>query len=284
MTSKALVSEIRVYPVKSLGGVAVREAHVEPWGLRHDRRWLLLTPDGTVLTAREHHGLLALTAIPNDDGGVTLEARDGATLRVPSPLDGEPLSTTLSRLESVRAAGREADQWLSRLLSRPVRLGWLDDPRRRTVSTVHGGKPGDHLSLADAGPLLLTARASLRQLNHWAAEDAAQRGEPPMPIVMTRFRPNVVIDGPYEPFAEDAWAALRIGEVPFRFGEHCDRCVLTTIDPDNQRAGKEPLRTLARHRQWDHKTWFGIRLIPLSTGRIRAGDPIAPVGATSDGQ
>ena len=93
-------------------------------------------------------------------------------------------------------------------------------------------------------------------------------------MVMTRFRPSVVIDTSDEPFAEDNWNRLRIGDVEFRFGEHCDRCVLTTIDPHTRAAGKEPLRTLARYRQWDHKTWFGIRLVPLSTGTIRVGDPV----------
>ena len=277
-TIPARVSEIRIYPVKSLGGLALREAGVEPWGLRHDRRWLLLNPDGTTLTAREQHNLLALTATAHEDG-VTIAAGDGAALHVASPREGEPLPTTLSRLESVRAVGAEADRWLSRQVGRPVRLGWLDDPRRRTVSDAHGGKPGDNLSLADAGPLLLTTEASLRQLNRWVAEDAAQRGDdPPMPIVMTRFRPNVVVESRAEPFAEDEWASVRIGDVPFRLGERCDRCVLTTIDPETRLAGKEPLRTLSKHRRWAGKTWFGIRIIPLTTGSIRVGDPVT-VGA-----
>jgi uncharacterized protein YcbX len=276
----ARLSEIRIYPVKSLAGVAVGEAEVEPWGLRHDRRWLLLNPDGTVLTAREHHDTLALTAAPDDDGGVTITAPDRAVLRVPPPFESELLPTTLSRLESVRAAGSDADHWLSRQLRRPVRLGWLDDPRRRTVSDTHGGRPGDHLNLADAGPLLLTAQASLRRLNHWADQGAAHRGDDPgSPLVMTRFRPNVVIDGSEKPFVEDEWATLRIGSVAFRLGEHCNRCVLTTIDPDTRRGGKEPLRTLAKHRQWDHKTWFGIRLIPVTTGRIRIGDAVTGADA-----
>jgi uncharacterized protein YcbX len=50
--------------------------------------------------------------------------------------------------------------------------------------------------------------------------------------------------------------------------ERCDRCVLTTIDPETLAAGKEPLRTLARHRCLEHKTWFGIRLIPDVPGTL----------------
>jgi uncharacterized protein YcbX len=124
----------------------------------------------------------------------------------------------------------------------------------------------------------LTAQASLRQLNRWIAEDAAARGDdPPAPMVMTRFRPSVVVDRSDEPFAEDGWARLRIGAVEFRLGEHCDGCVLTTIEPHTRLVGKEPLRTLAKHRQRDHKTWFGIRLIPVTTGTIRVGDSVTVV-------
>ena len=270
-----MLERIRVYPVKSLTGLDLEEVEVEPWGLRDDRRWLLLEPDGTVLTAREQHETLALAAAPLEDGGISLTGRDSSTLRVSAPVDGEHLPTTLSRLESVRSAGADADHWFSDQLGQPVRLGWLDDPRRRTVSESHGGRPGDHLNLSDAGPLLLTAQASLEQLNRWIAEGAATRGEdPPAPIGMTRFRPSIVVDGPDEPFAEDSWAHIRIGEVEFRLSEQCDRCALTTIEPHTRVAGKEPLRTLAVHRQRDHKTWFGVRLIPLGTGTIRVGDTV----------
>jgi uncharacterized protein len=259
------LAEIRLFPVKSLAGVPARVAEVEPWGLRGDRRWLVLEPDGRVLTARSEHRLLAFTASPAADGGVELAAPGGEVLSVPPPYEGTPLSTSLSRLETVRGAGDRIDDWLSSRLGRPVRLGWLDDPRRRTVSEAHGGRPGDVLSLADAAPLLLITTASLRQLDAWA-EDR---------FVVTRFRPNVVVDGPDDlPFAEDTWSSLRIGDVEFRFAEHCDRCVMTTIDPETQLGGKEPLRTLAKHRQWSHKTWFGIRIVPLSIGTIRVGDPV----------
>jgi uncharacterized protein len=59
-----VLASVHIYPVKSLGGVDVDEAYVEPWGLRDDRRWLVLNPDGTVLTAREQHRMLGVTARP----------------------------------------------------------------------------------------------------------------------------------------------------------------------------------------------------------------------------
>ena len=83
----------------------------------------------------------------------------------------------------------------------------------------------------------------------------------------------MVIDGEL-PFAEDGWSELRVGEVDFRRAQLCDRCVITTIDPVDLSRGREPLRTLARHRRWDGHTWFGTRLVPRSTGVIRVGDPV----------
>ena len=49
------VASINLYAVKSLGGVGVESAGVDPWGLDGDRRWLVLNSDGTHLTAREEH-------------------------------------------------------------------------------------------------------------------------------------------------------------------------------------------------------------------------------------
>ncbi len=268
-----VVASIHIYPVKSLAGVGVAEVEAEPWGLRDDRRWLVVNPDGSVLTAREQHRMLGVSAVATKDGGIVLAGLDRSTLRVESPICGETIPIAMSRLNTVRAAGCEADVWLSQQLGSPVRLGWLDDPRRRCVSVDHGGRAGEPLNLSDAGPLLLTTSASLRQLNDWLTNDATKRGEEgPATMVMRRFRPSVVIDGVDVPFAEDSWSQIHIGTVEFRFAEQCDRCVLTTIDPETLVIGKEPLRTLARHRRRDHKTWFGIRVIPVTTGMIRVGD------------
>ncbi len=51
---------------------------------------------------------------------------------------------------------------------------------------------------------------------------------------------------------------------------------MTTIDLEALATGKEPIRTLARHRRWDGKTWFSIQLIPDGTGVVRVGDEVVP--------
>ncbi|MEU4576449.1 MOSC N-terminal beta barrel domain-containing protein [Nonomuraea sp. NPDC023979] len=265
------LANIYFYPVKSTTGHELRSAEVEPWGLAGDRRYLVVDEAGKPLTAREFPVMLSCVARP-DGGTITLTAPGAAPLRV-TPTAARVMVSVWGPPVEVTDCGDDAAAWLTALIGRPARLAWLDDPTRRPVDPAYG-RADDRVSLADAYPLLLTTTASLEQLNTWVAATAAELGEPvPRPLSMRRFRPSVVVSGS-EPFAEDAWKRVRIGEVEFRGVKLCDRCVLTTVDPDTWTKGKEPIRTLARHRRWDGKTWFGLNLIPDGTGTIRQGDRV----------
>lgn len=282
------VASLHLFPVKSLRGVDVDAAVLERAGFAGDRRWMVVDPSGDVVTAREHPAMLGVRAVPVD-GGVRLEApgREPLVVDEPGP-EVARVDVSLSRLPWVRSAGGAAAAWLSEALGRELRLVWLDDPARRPVSENHGGRPGDPLSLADAGPLLVTTTTSLVALNGWIADEHPDAG----PLPMERFRPNVVVDGADEPWAEDGWGTVRVGEVELRFAEHCDRCSLTRIDLTTLRKGKEPVRTLARHRKQDGKVWFGVRMVPVTTGRIAVGDAVVagaarlpvPAPAAGDGR
>ncbi|HTM85229.1 MAG TPA: MOSC N-terminal beta barrel domain-containing protein [Mycobacterium sp.] len=283
------VTSLRIYPVKSLGGMDVEHAAVEPWGLAGDRRWCLLDGAGSTITAREVHHLLGLRAAPAGDDSIRITDQDGRSIVVAAPADTGVAPVEHERLGVIRRAATEANDWLTARVGRPTTLVWQPDPTTRPIADDSGGLPGEHLSLADAGPLLLVSSASLTQLDRWVAEEADLPDVPsldphdvsggavrhPEPLNVVRFRPNVVIDGD-EPFAEDNWSSVRIGEVTFRKTMICDRCVMPTIDPDTLAGGKEPTRTLARHRRWDRKTWFGIRLVPVGAGTLAVGDAVEP--------
>ena len=133
-----------------------------------------------------------------------------------------------------------------------------------------GARPGTRTP-PDAAPILLTTGSSLRRLNGWLAEAGAE------PIGHERFRPNVVVDGT-EPFAEDGWDEVRIGDLAFHRTMVCDRCAMTTIDRQTLRTTKEPIRTLSRHRSGMGATWFGIRLAPdlplPADAHLRVGDEV----------
>ncbi|MFC4113617.1 MOSC domain-containing protein [Nonomuraea zeae] len=272
------LASIHYYPVKSAAGHDVHEAEVQPWGLAGDRRYLVADERGAVLTARDEPRLLACLPLLDGDT-LTLTGPHAEPLRIARASE-MPAASAMSTVDvwgtpvELTDCGDDAARWLSELAGRPVRLKWLDDPRRRPVDPAYG-TPADRVSLADAYPLLLTSNASLAQLNDWIAEGAVERGEEvPAPLPMRRFRPNVVIDDVGTPFAEDEWKQVRIGEVTFRVTKGCDRCVLTTVDTATYTKGKEPIRTLSVHRKWDGKVWFGINLIPDGPGRIAVGDPV----------
>lgn len=263
------VAALQVYPVKSTAPVPLGSARVELSGLAHDRRWAVVDHRGRPLGATTHDVLMTVTATPSAAGGLVLTRPGAQPLEVRAPRGGREVAVTVSRLQTMIDAGDAAASWFGELLGEDVRLAWQDDPRRRPVSAEHGGLGAEPLSLADTGPILLTTTASLERLDDWIR---AEHGS--IPMAMDRFRPNVVVDGDLEPFVEDSWTTIRIGDVDLRFAEHCDRCVVTTIDPVTRVRGKEPIRTLARHRRWDGRTWFGVRLVPLAAGSIAVGDEV----------
>ena len=284
------VTRIRTYPVKSLEGNDRDAATVHPWGLDGDRRWALIDQNGQKLTARKNQALLGLCAENSDGGGIRIHDRDGGSITV-TPPDGPPAPVTgFRQLEHATPHHGDANDWISERIHQPARLIWQADPTECAIDPERGGQPGDTVSLADAAPLHLVTEASMRRLNELVAADAplpdpaidptdiSGTTTPTGPLDIVRFRPNVIIDGS-EPFAEDNWGTFGIGGTRYRVTGLCGRCVMTTIDPVTLTGGKEPIRTLARHRRWDGLTWFGIRATPVgltpdAPATIRVGDPV----------
>jgi uncharacterized protein YcbX len=118
------------------------------------------------------------------------------------------------------------------------------------------------MSFADAYPVLLTSTASLDDLN----------GRLEAPVLMNRFRPNVVVRGA-SPFAEDTWKQLRIGAVETICAATCVRCVIISVNQDTGKRGMEPLRTLATFRRdAEGGVAFGQNLVYKNGGPIAIGD------------
>ncbi|MGH3068044.1 MAG: MOSC domain-containing protein [Streptosporangiaceae bacterium] len=284
MEEPSRLASIHIYPLKAGRAVDLDESAVEPWGLAGDRRWLVVDSAGRFVSQREEPALARLTAAYQASGGtdqaaggrrlrtgaITLSAAGHPALKVRAPQAGDYAEMLWVAVWGSKvlaaAAGKEADDWLSRLLDRTVRLVYLDDPTRREVDQDYGA-PGDRVSFADGYPLLLTSIGSLEVLGGWLSED----GHPPVP--MNRFRPSVVVAGA-PPWAEDGWRRISIGTVTFRVAKPCGRCVVTTTDQATGQRGREPLRTLGRRRRLGQQLVFGQNLIPDAPGSIRVGDPI----------
>jgi uncharacterized protein YcbX len=270
---------IGIHPVKSTAIRPVQRAEVRAWGLAGDRRWMVVDGDGVLVTARELHDLFRIVAdTPETDPGVSAPLRlsaDGhASVEVAEP-EGPTMPVRLFRHDLLaRPADAAANEWLRQALRRDdLTLVWCDDPTRRPLNPAYG-KVGDHTAFADGYPVTLASLDSLDRLNDWIADGALERGEPaPDPLPIGRFRASLVVAGA-DAFAEDGWRRVHIGDVTLRKAKDVDRCVMTTISADDLTTAKEPIRTLARHRKWDGNTWFGIQLIPETTGAVAVGDAV----------
>ena len=267
---------LSVHPVKSTAGRPLASATVDAWGLAEDRRWMVVTGDGAVLTAREEHGLLGIVADtpatdPCVDAPLRLRAAGSEDLLLDAP-SGEPGPVTVHGRPTTGLPVPAARDWLRAALGRDdVDLVVLDRPR--PVSDRHG-VPGAHTSFTDSCPVTLASLPSLRRLQDLVTETALERGEEPTALSMGRFRPNLVLDGDLEPFAEDAWSTVEAGGVTLRVVGPVDRCVMTTLDPVTRERGHEPIRTLARHRRWDGCTWFAVWAVPTVPGEVAVGDEV----------
>ncbi|WP_330302695.1 MULTISPECIES: MOSC N-terminal beta barrel domain-containing protein [unclassified Streptomyces] len=267
----AELHSIHVHPVKAFRGQSPREAVVEPWGLAGDRRWVLIDDGGKVVTQRQQPRLALAAAELLPGGGIRLSAEGREPVNVPVP---EPVGTTTldifgDKVEAV-LADAAAHAWCSDYLGADVRLVHMDDPATRRPVDPDFALPGETVSFADGYPLLVTTLASLKALNSLIAQgEHAHEG----PLPMSRFRPSVVVSGTTA-WAEDDWSRIAIGEVTFRVARMCGRCVVTTTDQDSAERGKEPLRTLGRHRRFGGQLVFGQNLVPESPGTVRVGDPV----------
>ena len=288
-----IVSEINIYPIKSLKGISLSESLVEKRGLRYDRRWMLTDKDGMFFTQREVPKM-ATVAVAVDFSGLTVTADGFPAMRIPAEPDrGEKQTVTVwqSTVKSEVYIG-EISEWFSEVLQRKCQLVRMPETSERHVNPrFDTGK--DIVSFADGYPLLLIGEASLEDLNARIAKNFNDREEEaPEPLPMNRFRANVVVQGS-EPFEEDKWSMIRIGETNFRVAKPCARCVIPTIDQaTGEFDGKEPSRTLASYRMAKDvfpKSYeslghtatgvlFGENLIPENPGStLRIGDMVTVI-------
>lgn len=258
------ISELFIYPIKSLGGISVDHARVTDRGFQYDRRWMLVDPNHIFITQREVPAM-ALVRVSLGGNGLHVASRlHPEPLFVPyRPVSGEFADVRVwDDVCRGQFVGAGADRWFSSALGRPCRLVYMPDEVER-VTDPRYAPPGSVTSFADAFPFLLIGQASLDELN----------GRLEQAVPMNRFRPNIVFTGG-APFLEDGLREFSIGPVRFRGVKPCARCPIPTIDQSTAEHGKEPLRTLARYRFRDNKVYFGQNLVHDGLGEIAVGDEL----------
>ncbi|MFT7048284.1 MAG: hypothetical protein ACJAZE_000670 [Halioglobus sp.] len=262
LVNQLTLTGINIYPVKSCSGISLNSVQLDCFGPRGDRRWALLDDKGVAITQRDE-AQLALIKTQLLPDTLILRLREEC-IEVPFPGKGAQKCQLRVWADEVSAvdAGQEAATWLSQNLGRKCRLAYIPDDSIRLVDG-HYASAGETVGFADAFPILLISQASLDDLN--------SRLETAVP--MNRFRPNLVVSG-CEPFAEDRWKRIRVGEVEFDLIKPCDRCVMPSIDQNTAERDTKINRVLASYRRRDGKIYFGQNLLYQKMGKLHLSSPI----------
>ncbi len=250
------IAALHVYPIKGCRAVSPPRVRLLATGLEHDREWMVVDEGGNLITQREVPRL-ATVEVGLDPGGLRLAAAGHGDLVVPHG-SGTPLAVRVWRSHvQGQTTTDAADAFFTALCERPVRLVRFDPAVRRTCDSDFTAE--GHTFFADGYPVLLANTASLHRLNGVIAE----AGQTPVP--MTRFRPNIVVDG-IAADLEDRAGRARLGDVvDMDLVKPCDRCEVTTIDQETgTRRPKEPLASLAKIRMapGGGKVLFGQNGVP----------------------
>ncbi len=261
--SAFILSDIFIYPVKSLAGIRVSQWDVVETGFRYDRQWMLIDEEGKFLSQRTLPKM-ALIQTRLTDTDLILSMPSHSDLSVPlHPQEGAIIKSTVwDDCCDAQHVSNEADDWFSKVLDAPCRLVYLPTETKRGVDLTVATEI-DHVAFSDAFPFLLVSENSLNALN--AALD--------MPVEMARFRPNLVISG-CDAYAEDTWREIQIGEISFRLPKPCDRCGIPALNPQTAELTKEPLTTLSKLRKWENKIYFGQNALHNQHGELKIGDSV----------
>merc|ERR1712080_510923 len=148
------------------------------------------------------------------------------------------------------------------------------------LATFPTRKPEDKPYFADSFPYMMMSQPSVDELNRLLDLENVD-----LTVEKKRFRPNIFISGNFPAFAEDTWPLVKIGDVVFRHSQVCDRCVMTTVDPEigDKHPRGEPLKTLRKYRcannpaekkAFGSAPFFGVFLAVEPPGEVKVGDKV----------
>jgi uncharacterized protein YcbX len=261
------ISELNIYPVKGLRGFSVKEADAIEKGFRYDRRWMVTDANGMFLTQRELPKM-ALIATSLVGESLVITYKDSSVM---VPLNSDSYSGNKQKVQvwddvvDARVVGKNLNEWFSDVLHKEVLFCFQHETYAREVEKKYGAH--SMVSFADGYPFLFATEASLELVNQKIAEDDPHS----KPLPMNRFRPNIVVAGA-EPFEEDNWGKISVGDAVFHCLKPCARCPVPTIDQETAVMGKEPTRTLAKFRKKDNKVFFGMNAVIEKPGKVKVGD------------
>jgi len=256
------VASLHIYPIKSLGSIALSEMEALTEGFKYDRRWMLVDESGEFLTQRKHKRMAQFNC-EISDGFITVsygneQINIPLDHHLPDPMKVQVWSSKLKANE----VSRQFSEWFSKHLGQRCTLVKMTDDSKR-YKRLFTSPFKTHVSLADGYPYLVLGTASMKLLNDKCPET----------IPLDRFRANIILDTD-EPHEEDAYSEFSLGTAKFKVIKPCARCQVITIDQQTGEMGKEPTKTLASYRNKKSKILFGANTILLEEGRVSIGDVI----------
>jgi uncharacterized protein YcbX len=266
----AILTELNLYPIKSCGGIALREATVTQAGLMseqiYDREWMVITANGVGLTQRSHPRMALIKPRIKAD---TLELSAPGMLRLeiplglPEPEHAPTLNVRVWDEDEIQHKAYDCDAltatWFSNMLGEPCRLVRFH-PHAKRLSSMKWTDGAEVPNLfSDGFPMLVISEESLADLN----QKLRSQGRDALP--MNRFRTNIAISG-IGAYEEDFAETIKIGNVALKPVKPCARCTIPSVDQATGIVGASPLDVMQYYRanaKVDGGITFGMNVILL---------------------
>jgi len=277
----AQITDLFIYPVKSLKGIVLNESMTALRGLKYDREWMVTTSDYEFITQREIP-LMSTIEVSIDLYALTLSSKNNTKFQVPllSSNTNVIKSSVWGDICDAYDEGDDVSLWLTSLLgqykNKSLRLVRYSSQGIRPVPAKYLNGVEAQSAFSDQFPYLITSWESLEKLNQGLIKNGSQVAE------MDRFRPNIVVKG-IDNLEKKTSQNLLCQKSGYDFGlrKPCKRCKIITI---NQYDGKidnpkEPLATLTSLRFSDDikGAFFGQNAILLSNKNyiLKVGDELS---------
>ena len=272
------VTDIYIYPVKSLKGIPLKEAETGLRGFKYDREWMITDSDYQFLTQRQIETMATISVGIAKDF-LLLQSSKGNELKIDlNAKREEPVQVSVwDDICDAYDEGETASNWLTDELGywqgKTLRLVRFCSDRKRPVPEkyLHGREAES--SFSDQFPYLITTWDSLKKLNKGLRENGKQE------VTMARFRPNIVVSD-ITSIENKTSLDLSSKDGNYKFGlrKPCKRCKITTINQDSGEIidFKEPLLTLTllKFSSENYGAFFGQNAILLSDKKcvVSVGD------------
>lgn len=288
--------QLYTYPIKALLPTPTPSTTITKNGFQYDRRFMLLKvqddgsfknmhtvyfpeltlfhptiiyPDG----ADEKGSIKVDFRLPSDSG------KKPDSLEIPLQPDpaGLPEVEVVMHKSHTKAfdMGSPYNDWFSACLGYTIKLVYLGENRRQVLMSrspneqqpkswlssiasnlpLVGSEEKDTVTFQDCAAYLVVSQSSLNNVS-----DRLPDG---VEMDVTKFRPNIVIEGAEEPWEEDFWGELQIGDATVTLTHNCVRCASINIDYATGKPGTGPTGEVLKKLQKDRRVDVGSKWSPV---------------------